>query len=118
MDRMRDSIGELMSDEDLKKIVERGVEAAIFTGKEYGDSWNRKKDPSLIEKAVTELLSMRMKEAVDIWVKENPEKLEKAVADAIALGAGGCMMEAMNQKFQGAMMNLQHQIFEIQSKTQ
>ncbi len=73
MGRIRESIGELMSDEDLKRIVEKGIDRALFERHEIGDSW-------------------------------------KAVNDAVVLGAGGCLMEAFNDKFRSAMLNMQSQI--------
>jgi hypothetical protein len=110
MGRIRDSIGELMSDEDLKRIVEKGIDRALFERQSSGDSWNKKVEPSLVDKAVQQFLAERMRAAVDAWILANPEKLDKAVNDAIVLGAGGCLLEAFNEKFRNAMFGMQEQM--------
>lgn len=110
MDRIRASIGELMTDEDLKKIIERGVETALFTEKASGSGWDRKVEPSFVEKAVRELLSQRMTAAVDAWVSANPDRLQAAVNDAIKTGVTGCVMQVMDARFYGMFASMQEQM--------
>lgn len=113
MDRIRESIGELMSDEDLKRIVEKGVDRALFERRTItSDGWSRSSSekPSFVDTVVKTLLEERMRVAVDAWIRANPEKLDKALNDAIVLGAGSCVIAAFNENFRGAMLNMQAQM--------
>lgn len=113
MDRIRDSIGELMPDEKLKEILERGVEEALFKGKriqkQYGEDEFK---TCLVEEMVEELLLGKMKEAVNQWLKDNPEKIEEAIKNAIENGAGQCMVQALDRRFEPAFMQLSNKLQE------
>ncbi len=98
--RIRDSIGELMSDEDLKRIIERGIDDALFKTRQvqtnYGGTSTR---PSLVEEAINQHFSSEVRAAVDVWIKANPEKLQQALDNSIKLGMAGCIDYALEQKF-------------------
>ncbi len=98
--RIRDSIGELMSDEDLKRVIERGIDDALFkprlTPSGYGGH-NTK--PSLVEEAINTHFQAKVREALDDWIKANPEKLQEALDKAVKLGIAGCIDYALEQKF-------------------
>lgn len=79
MDRIRDSIGELMPEEKLKEILERGVD---------------------------ELLGVMMRNAVDQWLKDNPERIKEAIKNAIEDGAGVCMVKALGRHFEPVFAQL------------
>lgn len=114
MDRIRDSIGELMSDEDLKKIIERGIEKALFERKEVSDGWrNTKVIPSFVDTMVEKLLKDRMDEAIRAWLKENNERVQTAVDEAVKIGAGGCLITALNTRFEDVFM---HGIEDLKSR--
>jgi hypothetical protein len=100
--KIHESIGDLITPEDLKRIVERGIESALFqprqTPRQYG-GYDTK--PSIVDEVVTRALETAMRDAVNAWVKDNPEKLEAAVKEAIARGAGESLLRAIDYKFAG-----------------
>lgn len=105
MDKIRDSIGDLMTAEDLKKIVERGVEEALFKRdiNPQKTHWNSVPErlPSLVDKMVEQFLKEAMATAVNKWMEENKEKLAGAVDNAIKIGAGNCMIDALDARVAG-----------------
>jgi hypothetical protein len=112
LDRIRASIGELVSDEDLKKILERGVEAALFKGAEKKDYYGRTETvyPSFVEKAVSELLGAKMQAAVDGWIRDNQERFLSAVDEAVKLGVGRCLLSALDSRMNDLMYNLRSEM--------
>jgi len=106
--RIRESIGELLSDEDLKKILERGVDEALFQRKQIPvNSWEEVKfSPSFVDKTVQELLGEKMKEVLTTYLKENTVKLDQAISDAVKIGIGNCLITSLNDRFRDLLITL------------
>lgn len=101
--RIHDSLGDLVTDDDLKAMVARGIEHALFQPRvTQGTGWNSQTTkPSIVDQAVETLLAAKMATAVDQWFLDNPERVEKAVADAIQKGAGAAFLSYLDSKFVG-----------------
>lgn len=104
--RLHESIGDLITDDDLRSIVERGIEKALFqkreTQRQTSGSWGTTyidTHPPLVDDLVERLLSRKMTEAVDGWLREHPEQLQAAIDQAIQDGAAAAMMGALNRQF-------------------
>ena len=65
--RLQESIGDIITDEDLKPIVERGIHDVFFEEKEVRDSWGKITEtrPALIHKVVKDLLAERVRQAIE-----------------------------------------------------
>ncbi len=110
MDRIRDSIGELMSQEDLKRIIEKGVEKALFEPRQKPRNYGGyESGPSLVDDAVTKYLESQMRTAVDKWIADNPDKLQKAIDNAVMAGVAGCVQNTMDLKFNWIFTSLVQQ---------
>ncbi len=107
--RIHEQIGDLMTDEDLRGIVARGVEKALFTERQlevegfYGG--RAKVKPPLVVEIVEKVLGEKMREAVDAHFRAHPEQLQEAVDRAIARGIGGALLETLDQRFGEAFAN-------------
>ena len=106
MDRLRASIGDMMTDEDLKKIIEKGVDKALFERPLIKDSWRTDYGPSFVEKAVNEFLKDKIAKAVDDWLKTNPEKIEAALRETLKIGVGNLVLQALELRFSNIGMNV------------
>ena len=106
-DRIRDSIGDLLSDEDLKNIIERGIEEVFFK-ETYDNSshYNKKVFPPLIHQMVKECLNERMQEQVKIWIASHNDEVEEAIKECVVQGAGAALMAAIKYHFEGSMNTL------------
>lgn len=86
-ERIRADIGDLMTDEDLKSIVEQAAAKAFFepryTQSHYG---GRTEQPPLLVELVTKLLSDRVYEVCSEWAKENGDVFRQAIDAAIEKG--------------------------------
>ena len=100
-ERIRDSIGDLMSDEDLKRLVEASMQKAFFEDREVpsrGYGYPAERKPSWLVEKVAELLKDRVEAAVKEWVAANPEAFEKAIEEAIAKGMFGLVLSYFEDK--------------------
>ena len=110
-DRIRDSIGELMSDEDLQKIVQRGIDEVFFKTHYVDDGRYQKREiPPLIHSVVKEVLSDRMKDAVEAWLQTHEADVRDAVAHVVEEGAGQAMVKALNGYMADSMLLLESNI--------
>lgn len=108
-DRIRDSIGDLLSDEDLKKLIERGMEDVFFKGKIDRDSWGnvRSEQLPLIHQMVKEHIEPIVQEEVAKYIDNNRELVIDVIKQTLEVGAGMLLVKAMNQTFQNSLMTLQ-----------
>ena len=110
-DRIRDSIGELMSDEDLQKIVQRGIDEVFFKSHYVDDGRYQKREiPPLIHSVVKEVLSDRMKDAVEAWLQTHEADVRDSVAHVVEEGAGKAMVKALNGYMADSMQRLESDI--------
>lgn len=101
-DRIRESIGELLTDEELKKLVDKGVEKVFFEkGKAPHRSWanSHYETPSWMENTLSELLEKTMKEAVKEKVAGMDEEIKAMVEKTISEGLGVAMVNAVTSIF-------------------
>ena len=86
--RLHEQIGDLITEDDLKAMVARGVEAALFSPRNvvatsgYRAGYQEQR-PSVVEEQVTRLLTEKMDTAVNAWLTANPEKVEAAIVAVV-----------------------------------
>jgi hypothetical protein len=102
--RIQDSIGDLMSDDDLKKIMERGIDAALFQRRRVQRDYGRYDDlPSLVEEATHRFLNDRLTVLIRAWMEDNKGAMEKIVQQTLAAGMGELVLQSLDQRFANAM---------------
>lgn len=101
MDRIKESVADLITDDELKKIIEKGVEKAFFEPRTGTDRWGNRSanEPSLVEQMVKKELEGRMEKAVQNWIAEHPDKLEYVMKSVMEQGVAGCVEKAMEARF-------------------
>ena len=110
--RLKDSIGELISDEDLTALVNKSLQSVFFdrrpnpkyTG--YSSSEEPATLAPLLHEITKELLTPLMKEKIDIYIKENPQLIVDTVKAVVENGAGAAMIATLNNQFNGIFYNM------------
>lgn len=86
-ERIRDSIGDLMTDEDLKVLVNKAAEKAFFepvkSSNPYGSSQTT--DPVLVAE-IRKLLSPTFQSVMKDWMSEHKAEIETAIRDELGKG--------------------------------
>lgn len=105
-ERIRDSIGDLMTDEDLKILVDKATEKAFFQERGTG-SYNDKLRPSLfmemMEKEMQPLIATALKE----WMANNSELVAKTLTDVLEQGAAKMMMRGFDSMLYSAFSDFE-----------
>ena len=100
-ERIRDQIGDLLTDDDLKKLVETALHDAFF--KERRESRQYGQDilhPPQIVEQVRKLLVDRVDAAVTVWLDEHRDEFTKHLDDAIGKGLSGLLQQWLDSKVQ------------------
>ena len=106
--RIRESIGDLMTDEDLKKLVERGLDEMLFDKREKPDpqrSYSTLPVPPLMHELLKEALYEQIKDQVRAFVGQNNGKILEAVDQMLKEGAAKMMVRAINDVFTQSLEN-------------
>ena len=109
-DRIRESIGDLLTDEDLYKLIEKGIQEAFFTETTVQEGWKTTTKPSLMTGILKEVLVQQVREAVNRWLIEHKDEVQKMLDEALMKGVGKLVEEAISSWFHTSMMNLKFDI--------
>lgn len=104
MAKLRDDIGAMMSDAELKAILERGIDKAFFQTRTIPstDRWqSTTTKPSLVEEVIERHIKDRLTAAVEQWLRDNHDKVEALVLDAAKKGIGEAVLYSLEQRFNG-----------------
>jgi hypothetical protein len=109
-DRIRDSIGDLISEEELKTLIDRGMEEAFFKGKVIKDSYGRvqREELPLIHQMVNDHIKPIVEQEVAKYIDNNREQVAEIVQQTLEVGAGTLLIKALNQTFQNSLISLQN----------
>lgn len=112
--RIKDSIGDLISDDDLAKLVKRGIEEAFFArrpnpARQHSYNAPDTIDP-LIHTVIKELLLPAVTAEVAAYLKQHNEEVLAMVKTVVENGVGNAVVAAMNSQFQMQLYNFQSSI--------
>ena len=114
-DRLRQGIGELMSDEDLQAIIDNGIQQVFFEPRPRKDGHGYRErtvyDPPLIEETLRKELADSMDRCVAKWLRDNHDTVLEKIDEAVVGGAGDMLVRALTALFGPALGNCQEQMF-------
>jgi hypothetical protein len=100
-ERIREQMGDLMTDDDLKKIVETAMQKAFFEERITFDSYNRSTTaPPVFVELIRKQLEEQVAGAVRDWLRANHDEVVKQIDAAIAKGMFGLVRQHMEQAIQ------------------
>lgn len=111
-DRIKESIGDLITDEELKKLLDAAMYDVFFKPiKVKVSSWETKDGPSYLQGIVKELLDEKVRSVIKDYIDNHTEDVEKTIKTVVENGIGAAMMAAINSMFST-------QIYQFQSNIQ
>ena len=110
--RIKEGIGDLISDEELSKMVTRSMEEIFFTPKknpkkDYYNSREPDTVPPLIHEIVQQCLQPAVNSAVNDYVKTHSEEVLQEINKVVTAGVGNALITAMNMQFQSQLFTFQ-----------
>ena len=109
-DRIRDSIGELMTDKELSEIVHRAMEEIFFKPMKLQDGYHSKEVPPFIHQLLKEILAEDVKKAVSEYIAKHKEDVQKIIKEVITLGMGKALIEAISSQFSRELMSFENNL--------
>jgi hypothetical protein len=113
-ERIRESMGELLSEDDLKELLERTIEKSFFEERIVPSSshyYDRdKKKPSLFQELVTEQVQPMMEKAITAWLQDNSEQVTTTIDAVLKDGLLGALSKAIEYKMQTPILSLRQEI--------
>lgn len=107
--KIRADIGSLMTDEDLKKLVDTTMQRVFFTKRErarHGGWGEQYFDPPLIEEMVKELLEPTLQKAMVEWLEAHQADTLKICREALAGGFTQAVARALDFRMGQVFANL------------
>ena len=113
--RIKDSIGDLMTDKDLTKLVEKGIQSIFFDKRlEKSSNWARSpvtKEP-LIEEMLKDLLKPRIDAVIQKYISDNKDVVHTQIQKAIDGGISKLILGSIDGYLSDKLLSLK---FEIQN---
>jgi hypothetical protein len=108
--KIRDQMGDLMTDDDLRNLVAAAMQKAFFEPRESADRYTTRRLPPLFVELITELMTVQVKTAVTQWVEANPDTVSKAITAAIEKGVHGMVMSSFESKVQSSLTEFENSL--------
>lgn len=112
-ERIRDSIGDLISDEDLGKMVDRSLEEVFFKERanpkrsSYYNSGEPDTLPPLLHEIVKTAMTEQVSEAVKEYIANNRDQVDTTIKTVLEQGMGNALVSALNGLFAYQLSSLQ-----------
>lgn len=121
-DRVREGIGDLITDEELKVLIESGIrdvffkEERVVPTQRFGSATYK---PSVIESVLREELGSKMEPIMREWCDNNSKELLEMVKSTIDRDMSEVVLASVNSMFRATMDNFKFSIQnDIQNITQ
>jgi hypothetical protein len=112
-ERIRESMGELLSEDDLKELLERTIEKSFFEERIVQSSSyysSAQKKPSLFQELVTEQVQPMVEKAITVWLQDNSEQVTSTIDAVLKDGLLSALSKAIDYKMQIPVLNLRTEI--------
>lgn len=109
-DRIKEQIGELMTDEDMKLLVDKAMHEAFFTPTKIpkqGGGWNAPDQyaDAFAVAHVKKLLESRVDAACKAWLEVHKDEFGKHIDDAVGAGFSTLMVAWLDGKTHNALVS-------------
>jgi Glu-tRNA(Gln) amidotransferase subunit E-like FAD-binding protein len=110
-DRIRESIGDLIDDETLTKLIHSGIQKTFFQERLIAKSStfygkDSHKEPLIVE-ILKELLEEQVREAVDEYIKSNHDEIMEQIKQVVDSGVGMSVVRALTSTFKNDLIDFQ-----------
>jgi len=110
-ERIRDQMGDLMTEDDMRKLIEQAVQKAFFEErierKIYGSDVRH---PAAFVEMVKDAAKPMIQTAVDAWVTDNKDKLAEKIDAIVREGVAGVLVSHINFRFQEPLSRLSSEL--------
>jgi hypothetical protein len=105
-ERIREQMGELLSEDDLKSIVSSAIQKAFFEPTERQNGYHAEKIEPVFITLIRKEMEPKITIAIRDWLTTHPEEVAKAIDDTIAKGMLGLIQQHIETVTMQPMMEL------------
>lgn len=117
-ERVKESIGELLTEEEAKQLVDKAIQDALFTPKKITNYYGNivGEENSKFVELVKERVEPIIKNSIDNWIAEHQDEVNEIIEKVIQDGILSACFKAFEDKMRSPMYNLQGQIAQVMNK--
>jgi len=108
-ERIKEQIGDLMTEDDLKNVVNAAMQKAFFDKRLTSDHYPREMEPLFVE-LIRNLMATKVEAAMKDWLDKHPGEMEKIVTDVIGQGLINIITNHLNSKASWPLQQLAEQL--------
>lgn len=111
--RIKESIGDLITDEELSKLINAQIKVIFLDKREdkANSTWGKSAyKPSLLEEIIKECLMDNVKALVKSYINDNSEEVKLQIKTVVQEGAGMAVMTALSKSFSNDLWNMENSI--------
>lgn len=97
-EKVRESIGDLMTEEDLKKIVEKAMQKAFFEDRVDNSDYHAKTIPAVFVVMMQEEMRIRVDATLKFWLVEHSAEVQALLQEVVDKGIMDALTRAMETR--------------------
>ena len=109
--RIKESIGDLITDEELSKLINAQIKVIFLDRRVEDNGYSQAKHkPPLLEEIIKECLTDNVKDLVKSYINDNSTEIQVTVKTVVQEGVGVAFMKALSNSFSGDMHSMEQNI--------
>lgn len=106
-ERIREQMGDLLTDDDLKVLVEKAVNDAFFKPVVVNPgTYHERKEPPYFVQLVKDLLRNEVSNQLAQFIKDNPEIVNNSIQEALGGGVTKLLVQYFDSRWSGPLHEL------------
>lgn len=111
-ERIKESLGELLSEEEAKALVDKAIEESLFKPRVVQThSYRTETKESLFVEMVKEAVQPLVAQAIKEWLADNSDGVEEVIRDVLGKGILNACYQALTKETRDATIQLQGNLF-------
>lgn len=112
-ERLRESMGSMMTDEELRKLIDRGVHKFLFEPREVPSHYRgTETKPPLMQELVDKHLHERMEQACRDYLRDNPALVKALLEQTLHEGLAAALLGGFRSLFGSEIRDFGKQLAE------
>lgn len=109
-ERVRDQMGDLLTETELKQIVDQAVNKAFFEPRKISTGYRDEIKPAIFVEMMETELKSRVGKALEQWIQDNPEAVAQAIEKVIQEGITKAVMQTLEWRMNRPLQQFAEQL--------
>lgn len=109
-DKIRDQMGELLTEDELKQLVDQAVNKAFFETRRVSSGYRDEIKPALFVEMMENELKARVGEALKQWIADNGEVIAQTIEKVVQEGITKAVMQTLEWRMNWPMQQFAEQL--------